>query len=122
MVWEGRRRETSPYPDFRLIPQRVHLGERCILKRAAFRRECLLDVSKTPFELGVGLAQRHFWIGLDVAREIHQCEHEIAGFGGDVGRLAVIEGGFDFVDFLTNFGEDRARIVPVEADAGRLPL
>jgi len=122
VVWEGRRRETSPYPDFRLIPQRVHLGERCILKRAAFRRECLLDVSKTPFELGVGLAQRHFWIGLDVAREIHQCEHEIAGFGGDLIRLAVIECGFDLVDLLADLREYRAGIVPVEADAGRLPL
>jgi hypothetical protein len=40
----------------RLIPQRVHLGERCVFDRAAFGFQGALDVAEAALEFGVGAA------------------------------------------------------------------
>ena len=57
-----------------------------------------------------------FRIGADMAREVDQCEQEIAGFLGERLGVATIEGGLDLIGLLANFVQHRARIVPVETD------
>ena len=57
-----------------------------------------------------------------MARQIDQCKQEIAGFFSEFVGIAAIERGFDLVGFLADLVQHRARIVPVEADAGGLAL
>jgi hypothetical protein len=101
----------------RLIPQRVHLGERGALQRMPTCSQCTFDVAKAAFEFGVGAAQRQIRIGADMPRQIDQREQQIASLCGEFVGIAAIERGFDLVGFLANFVQHRARIVPVEANA-----
>ncbi len=104
------------------VPQRVHFGQRRALERTAFCRQRAFDIGKAAFEFGVGAAQRGFRIGADMARQIDQREQEIAGFGGEFVGIAAVERSFDLVGFLADLVQHRARVVPVEANRGRLAL
>ena len=55
-------------------------------------------------------------------RQIDQREQEIAGFVREFLGVAAIERGLDLVGFFADLAQHRARIVPVEADAGGLAL
>ena len=107
---------------FGLVPQRVHLGERGVFERAALGRQRALDIAKAALEFGVGAAQRHFRIGVDMARQIDQREQQIAGLVREFVRVAAVERRLDLVGFLADLVQHRARIVPVEADGGGLAL
>ena len=85
-----------------LVPQRVHLVERCVLERTALRRQRALDIGEAALELGVGAAQRGFRIGADMARQIDQREQEIAGFVREFVRVAAVERGLDLVGLLAD--------------------
>ena len=50
-------------PFLRLIPQRIHFGERCLGRCLAGFRQSVLDRRETPFDLQIGHAQRGFRIG-----------------------------------------------------------
>src|ERR1700737_2621646 len=75
----GRREENLLFV-LRLVPERVHLGERSALERAPLRGQRALDVAEAAFEFGVGAAQREFGIGADMPRQVDQREQKIAGF------------------------------------------
>ena len=109
-------------PRLRLVPQLIHLVQRRLLQRASLRRQRALDIGKAALELGVGAAERHFRIGVDVAREIDQREQEVAGLFRQLLRVVAIERGLDLVGFLADLVQHRARVVPVEADGGGLAL
>ena len=74
-----------------LVPQRVHLGQRCVLERTALRRERTLDIGEAALELGIRAAQGGFRIGADVAGQVDQCEQEVAGFFSERFGVAMIE-------------------------------
>src|SRR5260370_32914350 len=86
----------------RLVPQRVHFGERSALKGTPLRRQCALDMAEAAFEFGVGTAQRKVRISADMPRQIDQRKQEIAGFRCEFIGVAAVEGGFDLVGFLAN--------------------
>ena len=88
----------------RLVPQRVHLFQRCVLERTALRRERALDIGETALELGVGAAQRAFRIGADVAGQVDQREQEVAGFVSELFRIAVVQRRFDLVSLFADLG------------------
>ena len=88
----------------RLVPQRVHLFERCVLERTALRRERTLDIGEAALELGVGAAQRGFGIGADMAGQVDQREQEVAGFGREFFSVAVVQRRFDLVGLLADLG------------------
>ena len=54
-------------------------------------------MGETALEFGVGLPQRRFRIGLEMARQIGGGEQEIADFAGDCAVLAGVDLRFDFV-------------------------
>ena len=57
-------------------------------------------------------------------RQIDHGEQQVAdlGRGGRVVTLGPVELGFDLVGFFTDLAQDRARIVPIEADFARFGL
>ena len=85
------------------------------------RRQCALDRCKAALEFLVGLPQQRFRVGVQMAGEIDGGEQEIANFGRCTCIVAV-ERSFDLVGLFANFAQDRARIVPIEADPARLGL
>ena len=88
----------------RLIPQRVHLLQRCLLERASLRRQRALDIGETALEFGVGAAQRAFGIGADMAGQVDQREQEVAGFVGELFGIAVVQRGLDLVGLFADLG------------------
>ena len=112
-------RVTAASLRLRLVPQRVHLGERRALERTALRCQRALDIGKTALEFGVGAAQRGFRIGADMPRQIDQREQEVAGFFREFVGVAAVERRLDLVGLFADLVQHRARIVPVEADASR---
>ena len=60
-----RQRRTSDYSlRLGLVPQRIHFGERGVLRRLAALRPCALDRGETAFEFLVGLSQHGLRIGI----------------------------------------------------------
>ncbi len=57
-----------------------------------------------------------------MTRQIDHRKQQIADLLAGIGLIAGIERGFDLVSFLADLGKDRARVVPVEADAACLVL
>src|SRR5713226_1816678 len=76
------------------VPQRVHLGQRRLLRRFAARGQGALDGG----------------------------EPEIADLAGEFFRRALVERGLDLVRLFSNLRQHRARIVPVEPDLAGLLL
>ncbi|MGY3467343.1 hypothetical protein ACVW0I_004214 [Bradyrhizobium sp. LM6.11] len=107
---------------FGRIPQRVHLFQRRLLQRSPLRFQRPFDIGKAPLELRVGRAQRGLRVGIDMAGEVDQRKHQVAGFLRDLMLVVAVEGGLDFVGFLADFCQHRARVVPVEADGRGLAL
>src|SRR5580692_5718254 len=103
------------------VPQRVHFGERRVLRLFPVGGQCLLDRREAALEFPVGLPQHRFRIGAQMAREIDGGKQKIADFAGGRGCVA-IERGFDFIGFLADFVQHCPRIVPIEADFARLGL
>ncbi len=73
---------------FRGVPQRVHLGQRRILRPLALRRQRLLDRAKAPREFLVGGAQRRLRIGIEMAGEIDHGEQQVADLGRGLAAVA----------------------------------
>ncbi|MGY4437161.1 hypothetical protein ACVWWO_009638 [Bradyrhizobium sp. F1.13.1] len=89
---------------------------------ATLRLQRPLDIGKTPLELRVGRAERGFRICIDMAGEIDQREHQVAGLFRQALAVVAVECCLDLIGFLADFCQHRARIVPVEADGGGLAL
>ena len=70
----------------RRVPQRVHLGERCLFRRLAARGKRGLDRRKAPLELDVGRPQHAFRVGAEMAGEVDDGEQEIADLRRALGR------------------------------------
>src|SRR3569623_2441463 len=62
------------------LPQRLHIGETGVRRRAPFRRQPLFDAAETPIETIVGFAQRGFRIALGIACDVAAHQQEIADF------------------------------------------
>ena len=58
----------------------------------------------------------------EMAGEVDHREQQIADLGCRIGFAGTIEFGFDLVGFLADFGQHRARIIPVETDTAGLVL
>jgi hypothetical protein len=97
----------------RHVPKRFHLRQcRGAGRHAiAFGGQCVLDKAETPFELGVGPADRGLRIGLAMAREIGDAEQKIANFLRDGGRFAGVERRFDFIGFPVLWRKRHKRIL-----------
>ena len=78
--------------------------------------------AKRRSNLRLVCAQNAFRVGAQMAGEVDHREQQIADLGRRRGFVGAIELGFDLVGFLADFGEHRARVVPVEADAAGLVL
>ena len=85
------------------------------------RGERALDRGKAALEFFVGPPQYRFRIGTQVAREIDGREQQIADFSGGAG-LITVQHRLDLVGLFANLVQDRARIVPIEADFARFLL
>ena len=104
----------------RLVPQRIHLGERGVFAASCRARPSARSMAaKRRSNLRLVCAQHAFRIGVEMAGEVDHREQQIADLGRRFGRSPGVELGFDLVGLLADLGEHRARIVPVEADAGR---
>ena len=71
---------------FRLVPQRVHLVERCVFERAALARQRASRCRRSGARTWRWCGAAPFRIGADMAGQIDQREQEIADFVGDVRR------------------------------------
>ena len=64
--------------------------------------------------------QRHLGIDVQLAREIHHREEQVADLL--LHRIGIAQRGFDLRDFLAHLRKDRPRLAPVEAHLRRLLL
>src|SRR5579872_1885850 len=105
-----------------LVPQRVHFLEARVRRFAALLFEPRLDMGETPFELGVGPAERVFGIDIHMTREVGDHEKEIADLVLDRGLIARVHRAFDLLGLLAQLGKNGTRIVPIETDLARFLL
>src|SRR5579863_1424661 len=117
----GRAKLVVPLAMLRLVPKRVHLLERSLARPAPFFSEPRFDMREAPLEFGVGAAQRGLGIDFQMAGEIGDDEEKIADLVTNRFLIAEAQRLVDLVRLLAELGENRARVVPVEADlAGHL--
>ena len=94
----------SPLFRLGLIPQRIHLSERRVLRRLAFCGERTLDRGKAALEFLVGPPQQRLRVGVQVAGEVYGGEQQIADFGRRISSAwpVAVQRGLDLVGFLAN--------------------
>ncbi len=117
-------RSAYSLPRLGLVPQRIHFGKRGISRRLAARGQGALDGGKAALEFLVGRPQHRLRIGAQMPGKIDGSEQKVADFGRGrrVIRRSAVELGLDLVDFLADFAQNGARIVPVESDLAGLSL
>ena len=79
-------------------------------------------MGEAALEFGVRAAQRRFGIDVEMAREVDHGKQEVADFAAKRLGVAGVDLRLDLIDLLPDLGEHGARVVPVEADLGRLLL
>src|SRR5215510_9205684 len=107
------------WPSFgslRLVPELVHLLERCRLRGFAAVRKRPFYHSEAALELTICGTQHRFGIHIEMTGQIDHREKEIADLGGcgptiTRGKLAL-----DFVCLLADLGQYREGVVPIESD------
>ncbi len=78
--------------------------------------------AKRRSNLALVVADRAFGIGIEMAREIGHRKEQIADLFARVGRVALGQGAFDLVGLFADFGQHRARVMPIETDRRGLAL
>src|SRR5262245_40349453 len=104
------------------VPERFHLLEGRRLRCLAAMRERALDGGKTLLEFPIRRAQRRFRIDIEVARQVHHREQQIAHLGAGSRAAARGDLGLDLVRLFADLGEHGQGIVPIEADFAGLGL
>src|SRR3569623_310619 len=100
------------------LPQRLHIGETGVRRRAPFRRQPLFDAAETPFETIVGFAQRGFRIDLGIACDVAAHQQEIAQLVAQLLQVAAFVRLRLFVGFLDSVRHDGGEgLLPVPRTA-----
>src|ERR1700761_6155245 len=76
-------------------------------------------MAEAALEFGAGSAQCGLGVDGEMAREIDDSEQQVADFARSGVGVARRNFGFDLVELLAQFGEDGARLRPVEPYLGR---
>ena len=105
---------------FRLVPERVQLGERQVGKVLSLGCGLLLHVRKAAHELVAGLFSGAFRVHLDEARNVRHRENQVADLLLDVAVAANRRA--DLRKLLLYLVERARNVRPVEADLRRLFL
>src|SRR3569623_783514 len=99
------------------LPQRLHIGETGVRRRAPFRRQPLFDAAETPCETSVGVAQRGFRIDLGLACDVAAHQQESADFMAHARRGAARRHlGAQLGDFFFELRHHLLEIFPIETD------
>lgn len=107
---------------FVLVPEGVHFVGRGILDAAALGGESGLDGLEAGDELAGGGGESGLAVDLELAGEVDDGEKEVAELLLDVAGFAGGEGLAEFRYLLLDLIKDGVGGLPVEADAGGLPL
>ena len=105
-----------------LVPEVVHLLERCGLRGLAAIRQRPFDGREPTLEFTVRGPQHRFGIDVEVAGKIDPREQQVADLRRGGRAIARGELVLDLVRLLADLGEDGERIVPIKPDFTGLGL